>query len=375
MQNGRRLTADCYRLCLTLAGRRSTLPQVSLLDLGWSDFFARQFTEHEADGFRPGRVLCQEKRRYLVHDGTGELAAELSGRLRHEAEQHRRFPAVGDWVAFSPHGEDRATIHALLPRRTSFSRKDPGERTVEQVIAANVDTVFLVAGLGQELNPRRIERYVTVMLGSGATPVIILNKTDLCLDLAAAVARLGPVAAGIAVHPVSAIAGTGLDALKLYLRSGETIAFVGSSGVGKSSLINRLLGTDRQETGEIRSSDGQGRHITTRRELIPIPEGGLLMDTPGMRELQLWSDEQDLETAFEDVDALARQCRFRDCRHKDEPGCAVRAALETGSLAPERLDNYEKLQHELSLLAKRQRTAGAKKHHPRPDDSNPVSDE
>jgi ribosome biogenesis GTPase / thiamine phosphate phosphatase len=340
---------------------------VSLANLGWGDFFASRFAEHEAAGLRPGRVLYREKHRCLMHDGSSELAAELSGRFRHEAEQHNRFPAVGDWVAFQPHSDARAIIQALLPRRTCLSRKDPGERTAEQIIAANLDTVFLVAGLGQEFNPRRIERYVAGMLGSGATPVVILNKTDVCPDPAAEIARLGPVAAGIAVHAVSAIAGTGLDALKAYLRPGETVAFVGSSGVGKSSIINRLLGTDRQETGEIRRSDGRGRHITTRRELIPIPAGGLLMDTPGLRQLQLWDDEQDLETAFDDVDALANQCRFRDCGHNEEPGCAVRAALKTGTLAPERFRSYEKLLGELRLLAKRQRTAGPKKHHPRPD--------
>jgi ribosome biogenesis GTPase len=273
---------------------------------------------------------------------------------------------VGDWVAFRPHSGDEALIHALLPRRTAFVRKDPCERTVEQVIAANVDTIFLVTGLDQEFSPRRVERYVTVMLASGATPVIILNKTDLRPDVSAALAEIGPVARDIAVHPVSAAAGQGLDALRAYLRPGETVAFVGSSGVGKTTINTRLLGTDRQATGAVSTAVGKGRHVTTRRELIPLPGGGLLMDTPGLRELQLWCDRDDVRTAFADVAALAGRCRFRDCRHRDEPGCAVQAALASGELPPERFHNYEKLERELNSLARRRRGARIRTHRPRP---------
>jgi ribosome biogenesis GTPase len=344
----------------------ATLPDVTLSDLGWTDFFAGQFAQHQADGLVPARVVCQEKHLYLVHDATAELAAELSGRFRHEAEQHDRFPAVGDWVAVKPHAEGEAILHALLPRRTGISRKVAWTKTAEQVIAANIDTVLLVSGLDQEFNPRRIERYLTAMVASGATPVLILNKTDLCSDLPAVLAELGPVGAGITVLPVSALADTGLESLRPFLMPGQTVAFIGSSGVGKSTIINRLLGTERQPTAEVSRAVGKGRHITTRRELIPLPGGGLLMDTPGLRELQLWGDEHDLGAAFDDVEALARQCRFRDCRHDEEPGCAVRAAMESGELTPERLRNFAKMQRELRFLARRQRWAKMKKHDPRP---------
>lgn len=232
-----------------------------------------------------------------------------------------------------------------------------------------------MAGLDQEFSPRRIERYVTAMHASGAAPVLVLNKADLCPDPVAVIAELGAAAARIPVHLVSAQTGAGIELLAPYLGPGQTVAFVGSSGVGKSTIINRLLGVERQSTAAVSDAVGKGRHTTTRRELIPLPGGGLLVDTPGLRELQLWGDESDVQAAFEDIAALIRQCRFRDCRHDDEPGCAVRAALESGDLDPDRLRNYEKMQKELKFLAKRQGWAKLKKHQPRPGSSDKGEDE
>ena len=331
--------------------------RTGLAGLGWNGFFEQAFAALDADGLSPARVVREERERYLVCGEAGEMAAEVPGRFRFEAANESQFPAVGDWVAVRPMSPDQALIIAVLPRRSALSRKEAWNRSSEQVIAANIDTVLLVAGLDQEFNPRRIERYAVAMRQSGATPVIVLNKTDLCPDLAARIGELQGVANGIPVHPVSALDEKDLDALHEYLRVGETIAFIGSSGVGKSTIINRLLGAERQATGAVSESVGKGRHVTTRRELIAIPGGGLLIDTPGMRELQLWGDEADVDRAFEDIEELARECRFRDCRHEAEPGCAVRAALETGDLAPERFRNYVKLQREASFLELRRKIA------------------
>jgi len=328
--------------------------RTGLANLGWNGFFEQAFAALGTEGLSLARVVREERERYLVCGELGEMVAEVPGRFRYEATDESRFPAVGDWVAVKPLSSDQALITAVLPRRSAISRKVAGDKTSEQVLAANVDTVLLVAGLDQEFNPRRIERYVAAMRQSGAAPVIVLNKTDLCPDLAARVAELRAVAVGISVHPVSALEEKGLDALHEYLRAAETIAFIGSSGVGKSTIINRLLGTERQQTGAV-SVVGKGQHITSRRELMLMPAGGLLIDTPGMRELQLWGEEADVNRAFEDIEELSRACRFRDCRHGDEPGCAVRAALKVGDLAPERFRNYCKLQREALLLAQRQK--------------------
>jgi len=323
--------------------------------LGWDAFFERSFAPLRADGLSPARIVREEKGQYLVYDAQGEVVADVTGKYRHEAGTRGDFPAVGDWVAIRRLvGQDGAQIHARLPRKSQFSRKVALARTEEQVIAANIDTVFLVTGLDQEFSLRRIERYVTAMCRSRAQPVIVLNKIDLCSDVASRKAQLEAVAPGIPVLPVSALESERLDVIWELMQVGRTVAFIGSSGVGKSTIINRLLGVERQKTGEASSAVGKGRHITTRRELILIPDRGMLVDTPGLRELQLWGDEQELDDAFEDIAALAVRCRFRDCRHLEEPGCAVRAALADGALDEGRLKGYLKMKKELRRLALRQ---------------------
>ena len=321
--------------------------------LGWDDGFAAAFAPY-ADRCVPGRIVLEHQKIYRVGTAAGELLARVRGRLRHQADRRDQFPAVGDWVAVSPgSGPDaQGAIEALLPRRSRFSRKVAGETTEEQVVAANVDTVFLVSGLDHDFNLRRIERYLTTAWDGGAQPVIVLNKADLAADLGAIVAEVETVSSGAPIHAMSAKTGAGVEALAPYLVAGRTSAFLGSSGVGKSKLINRLLGDERQRTGEVRAHDSRGRHTTTHRELLELPGGGLLIDTPGMREVQLW--EGSLEDAFADIHALAAGCHFRDCKHDSEPRCAVARAADNGGLDPARLESFRRLQRELAAQARRQ---------------------
>jgi ribosome biogenesis GTPase len=321
-----------------------------LEDLGWDAFFAEAFREHAGRGCVAGRVASAEREVYLVWTAAGEVRADPAGRLRHATAASRGLPAVGDWVALraAPAG-DAATVVDVLPRKSAFSRQRAGNETREQVVAANVDTLFLVCGLDRDFNPRRIERSLVLAGESGAAPVVLLNKADACPDHEARLADARSAAPSVPVHLVSARTGAGLDALAVFLRPGRTVALLGSSGVGKSTLVNRLMGRDVQRTRELRARDGRGRHATTRRELVRLPGGALLVDTPGWRELQLWAEGAGLDQAFEDVAELATRCRFRDCAHREEPGCAVRAEL-TG----DRLASYQKLQAELRSLARRQ---------------------
>lgn len=328
-----------------------------LKELGWDSSFQEQFQLIKVPGSVPGRVVSESRGSYQVNSQYGELTAKIAGKMRYQAEEKKTYPAVGDWVVIRPLvNENKATIHSVLPRRSKFSRKVAGERTEEQVVSANVDTIFIVSGLdgGRNFNLRRIERYLTLGWSSGATPVIVLNKVDLCPNVSVFTQLVEEIAPGISIHPVSAKERIGLEALRNYLIQGHTVAFLGSSGVGKSALINALLGTEKQEIGEVREDDRMGRHTTTRRELILLPAGGMMIDTPGMREIQMWTGEDDLQDTFYDVETLAKGCRFNDCSHNAESGCAVKEAIDNGDLDPARLESYRKLQNELTYLASRE---------------------
>jgi ribosome biogenesis GTPase / thiamine phosphate phosphatase len=323
--------------------------QHSLEALGWNQFFAEAFAPYEPEGLIPGRVAVQERGGVVLFTAAGIFRAEVANRLAREGEQ----VVAGDWVAAEQLlGEDRAIVRAVLPRRSRFARKEPW-LTEEQVVAANVDTVFLVTDCGRDFKPRRLERYLTAAWDSGAAPVIVLTKSDLAADVSETVAEAEAIAFAVPVHAVSSVTGEGLGEFDPYLLPGRTVALLGSSGVGKSTLVNRLLGEDLLATAELRR-DGRGRHTTTHRELVHLPGGALLLDTPGMRELQLWADESALDETFADVVELARECRFSDCAHGQEPGCAVRAALGNGSLPQIRWESYSKLQRELRALAVKQ---------------------
>jgi ribosome biogenesis GTPase len=313
--------------------------------LGWSPSRSKEFAER-ASGLAPARVAAQHRGGYLVYTEDGERPAEIAGRLRHAALVPADLPVVGDWVAVEDGpGFATAIVHDVLTRATAFSRKAAGEES-EQVVAANVDVVFIVSAFGGDLNLRRLERYLASGWESGAEPVIVLNKSDLADNPEAGATEVEAVAFGVPVHLVSCLDGAGIEALEPYLAGSRTAALLGSSGVGKSSLLNRLLGWERQLVQATRG-DGKGRHTTTHRELVPLPGGGLVLDTPGMRELGLWAAGAGVDEIFADVVDLAATCRFADCAHETEPGCAVRAALAEGRLTEERLESYRKLQREL----------------------------
>jgi ribosome biogenesis GTPase len=286
-----------------------------------------------------GRVALVHREHCIVWTPNGEVTATISGHLRHLDQD---LPCVGDWVLL----REGTVISQVLPRRTQLSRKEPGKRLREQVLAANMDLLFIVSGLDRDYNPRRLERYLVLAHESGARPVILLNKADLRGDVADVVRLTERHAPGVPVFALSALERRGLEAIAQNAEPGQTAALIGSSGAGKSTIVNALLGETRQRTTDVREADSKGRHTTTHRELIRMPGNWLLMDLPGLRELQLWADPERIDTAFADIAELAERCRFRDCSHHEEPGCAVRDA----GLDPDRLQSYRKLQRELNYL-------------------------
>lgn len=324
---------------------------MNLEKLGWNPHFAAAFVEYEPR-FTPARVAGEYVGCYKVYCKYGERTATVTGKFRHKVLYESEYPVVGDWVAIDTQPEQQtALIHDVLPRISKFSRQTAGRRTDEQVVAVNIDTLFLVCGLDRDFNLRRIERYLTLTWNCGAEPVILLNKADLCADVPARSSAVQDVAMGVPVHAISATQSAGLEPLRPYLGRGKTVSMLGSSGVGKSTLINQLLASERQKVDSVRPRDGRGKHTTTNRELILLPAGGVVIDNPGMRELQLWGDAADVSAGFEDIEELANACQFTDCQHTSEPACAVRGAVESGRLDAARLQSYFKLTRELQYAA------------------------
>ncbi|MDJ0976125.1 MAG: ribosome small subunit-dependent GTPase A [Planctomycetota bacterium] len=333
-----------------------------LNEWGWSAALEARYQPELRDGTVPARVLEEQRDAYTVVAADGFCRAHAAGRLRHHAIGKEALPAVGDWVALERPSLDRGVIQSVLSRQTVLVRKDAGRTATAQVIAANVDVVFLMTSLNAELEPRRVERYLATIWESGAQPVLLLSKADLAEDPEASVDALADVTLGVPVHVLSALEDTGVEPVRAQLAPGRTFLLVGSSGVGKSTLLNRLAGDTLQVVRAIRASDDRGVHTTTARRMVRLPSGALLVDTPGMRELGLWDAADGLEEAFADVGALSADCRFRDCTHDGEPGCAVRAAIETGALDPERLASYGKLKREMLHLARKTDKRAAREH-------------
>lgn len=325
-----------------------------LAALGWKP----ELLDNPAEGLVPARVVAEHRGELRINPGEGERAARVAGRMRHTAEGRGDLPAVGDWVLASLPADGDAIIHRILPRKSRFSRKAAGRAAEEQIVAANIDVVWICCALDSDFSPRRIERYLVLAWNSGAVPVVVLTKADLAADVDRQRAEVEAVTPGVDVHVTSCVNGLGLERLAASLRPGLTVALLGSSGVGKSTLVNRLSGVDVQAIGAVRE-DGKGRHTTTVRQLLRLPGGALVVDTPGMRELALWEADEGMETSFSDVEELAANCRFGDCRHEDEPGCAVLRAVEEGRLDAARLASYHKLGRELAHLDRKLDARGA----------------
>lgn len=327
---------------------------MGLKELGWNGYFAALWEGCAKPGWVAARVVSQQRGLWRAAGEFAECWAEASGTLRADAEEGGEWPAVGDWVAAEMlDGGGRALIHHVLPRRGKFARKVAGRRVEEQVLAANIDVALLVMALDGDFNLRRLERYLAQSWDSGAKAVVVLNKSDRCEELAARIANVEEIASGVPVLPVSALEGAGFDALREFLVTGQTVVLLGSSGVGKSTIVNRLLARDAQTTQAVRDDDSRGRHTTTARELFALPGGALVIDTPGLRELTLWDAGEGVQRVFSDIEELASQCRYRDCGHTGEPGCAVLTAIADGRLDAARLESRRKLEREQEFLQRK----------------------
>lgn len=333
---------------------------MELNKLGFNDYFRAFFSEYEGNtetgtAMLPGRIFSEHRNFYGIYTETGELLGEISGKMRFSAKTREDYPAVGDFVAVSERPGNEATIHAILPRRNKFSRLAPraggSSKTEEQIIAANLDMVLIVTALENDFSLRRIERYLTLAYDNEIKPLIVLSKADLCQDLPAKIAEVESIAFGVDIVAVSSLNGYGISELKKYFLPAKTLAILGSSGVGKSTLINMAAGCDIRKVSEVRECDGKGRHTTTSRELITLPGGALIIDTPGMRELQLWDGSDGLSNLFEDIESIAAGCKFSDCTHVSEPGCAVLKALDEGVIDSGRFKSYNKMKREAAYAA------------------------
>jgi ribosome biogenesis GTPase len=337
---------------------------MTLEDMGWNDFFAKGLEESANRTHRPARVTGVRRGVFLVFDGSGEYQATVSGRLQHNCGAGFLHPAAGDWVTVR-----ESIVTGVLPRRNALSRGASGSRgkqasasAEEQVIAANLDTVLIVTGLDRDYNVRRIERYLTLVYNCGCSPVVLLNKADLHpeIEVERFVEEVESAAVGVPVHVLSARSSLGLEALESYLAPGKTVALIGSSGVGKSTLVNCMSGEARQATKEVSESDGKGVHTTTSRDLIRLPGGGVIIDNPGIREIAFWNDDGGIDSVFPEIEALARGCRFSDCSHRNEPGCMVREAIRSGRLPSDRFESYLKMQRELHYLSERRHKSASR---------------
>jgi len=335
---------------------------MNMQSLGWNGFFEASFNSIDENNLIPARIICQHRDRYDILCEAGDLPATIAGRLRHLNDTNQ-YPAVGDWVAVKVSDDGgHAVIQQVLPRRTSFNRRavksggmpETGGKTEEQILAANIDTVFLVSGLDNDYNVRRVERFLSVAWDSGAMPVLVLNKADLSDDPDSVLAEIAEVAVGVDAVLVSAATGQNMDALMKWVVPGQTVGLLGSSGVGKSTIINFLLGEERQQTQGVRTGDQRGRHTTTSRELIFLSNGACLLDTPGMRSIQPWSNQGGLSRTFEEIESIAARCKFANCTHTSEPGCAVLEAIESGDIDEGRWQNYRKMLREQAYLERRQ---------------------